>query len=196
MDKPDGLTLLHNLKESLDLEPILVKAMDREEGYGWTLDLACRVAEEYRRFLVLCLEHRQDTHPLIVPSKLVDKFWQLHILDTQKYIEDCQHCFGFILHHFPYFGMRSDEDAANLREAWSRTLALYQSTFGVDPHAEIWSHSESEISIRYRDVEREDANPVHRRFDCSHPLIQNWGSHRFEAAENWSWKKRGWAGKN
>jgi len=182
----------------LDLEPIIIKAMDSEEGYGWTFAFADRVADEYRRFLILCLEHRQDSKYLIVPSKLVDKFWHLHILDTRKYIEDCQYCFGSMLHHFPYFGMRGDQDAANLREAWSRTLALYQSTFNVEPPAEIWPHSKSEIGIRYRDVKREDANPAHRRFDCRRPRLAdlerlNGTSHRLEAVKvrlpKWKWKR-------
>jgi len=182
----------------LDLEPIIIKAMDSEEGYGWPFAFADRVSKEYRRFLILCLEHRQDNKYLIVPSKLVDKFWHLHILDTRKYIEDCQYCFGSMLHHFPYFEMRGDQDAANLREAWSRTLALYQSTFDVEPPAEIWPHSKSEIGIRYRDVEREDANPAHRRFDCRRPKLAdlerlNGTSHRFEAVKvrlpKWQWKR-------
>ena len=61
--KPEPLSLLHRLKRDWDLEPILVKAMDTDvqEGHDWTFDVACRVAEEYGRFLVLCLEHQQDT---------------------------------------------------------------------------------------------------------------------------------------
>ena len=100
----------------LDLEPILIKAIDTEEGHGWTFDFACRMAQEYRRFLVLCLEHPSAP---IVPSSLMDDFWHLHILDTQKHIKD----------------------AANLREAWLETLALYQSTFGMAAPKHLWSHS-------------------------------------------------------
>ena len=33
----------------LDLEPILVKAMDAEEGHGWTLDFASRVSRDPTR---------------------------------------------------------------------------------------------------------------------------------------------------
>ena len=122
----------------LDLEPIIVKAMDTEEGHGWALDFACRVSREYRRFLILCLENPDDP---VVPSTLVDDFWHLHILDTQKYAEDCDRCFGEMLHHFPYFGMRGDDDAANLRKAWLKTLSLYQSTFGEAAPAKLWPHS-------------------------------------------------------
>ena len=41
--------------ENLDLEPMMVKAMDKEEGLGWTLEMAKNIAEEYRKYLTLCL---------------------------------------------------------------------------------------------------------------------------------------------
>src|SRR5439155_1429263 len=34
------------------------------------------------------------------------------------------------LHHFPYFGMRGEEDAANLAEAGNTTNRLYEKEFG------------------------------------------------------------------
>lgn len=122
----------------LDLEPIIIKAMDAEEGHGWSLGFACQVAEEYRKFLILCLEHPDEP---IVPSSFVDDFWHLHILDTQKYMEDCDQFLGYMLHHFPYFGMRSEEDARNLRQAWEKTLAFYESTFGEVAPSDLWPKS-------------------------------------------------------
>ena len=84
-----------------------------------------------------------------MPSKLVDKFWHLHILDTEKYIEDCRHCFGSILHHFPYFGMRGDQDAANLQSAYGKTFVLYQQAFGMAATADLWPHSKTVLeSVR------------------------------------------------
>ena len=76
-----------NLKEDyilndLNLEPIIVKAMDAEEGKGWDLTKAKKISEEYRKYLILCLKYPKKS---IVPSPLVDEFWHLHILDTQKY---------------------------------------------------------------------------------------------------------------
>jgi hypothetical protein len=66
----------------------------------------------------------------IAPTKDVDKFWHGHILDTLKYAEDCQNVFGYFLHHFPYFGMRGEEDAANLRAASANMHAIYEREFG------------------------------------------------------------------
>src|SRR5262249_40432374 len=114
----------------MDLEPVMVKAMDPEEGYGWTLDFTVAIAEEYRRYLTLCVENPDIP---VVPSNFVDDFWHLHILDTEKYQEDCQEYLGFFLHHFPYFGMRGPEDAANLTAAWLRTRELYRDRFGPIP---------------------------------------------------------------
>lgn len=114
----------------MDLEPVMVKAMDPEEGYGWTLEFTKAVAEEYRKYLTLCIEYPEVP---VVPSNYVDDFWHLHILDTEKYQEDCEEFLGFFLHHFPYFGMRGPEDAANLTAAWLRTRELYTTRFGPIP---------------------------------------------------------------
>jgi hypothetical protein len=121
----------------LDLEPIMVKAMDKDEGYGWSLEFTKQVSAEYKRYLILCLEN--PNFPMI-PSKFVDDFWHLHILDTQKYQEDCSRIFGYFLHHFPYFGMRGEEDAENLKKAWVESCALYEKRFG-EIDKELWSAS-------------------------------------------------------
>lgn len=112
---------------ALDLAPIKFKLMDKEEGHGWSRDHADRIEIEYKRFLVLVAKHPEAP---IAPSKEVDKFWHGHILDTMKYAEDCDHVFGYFLHHFPYFGMRGNEDAANLAAAADTMKRLYQQEFG------------------------------------------------------------------
>ena len=128
------LTLL----DGLDLEPLLVKAIDSDEGLGWDLLFAKTVAEEYKKFLALCMLRPDDA---VVPSTFVDDFWHLHILDTQKYEQDCNQYLGYFLHHFPYFGMRGEADLANLMSSWNETLALYQATFGTPAPVELWPRS-------------------------------------------------------
>lgn len=118
----------------LDLEPIMVKVMDEEEGLGWSLDYTKRVAVEYEKYLILCKELPEEA---LVPSAAVDDFWHFHILDTQKYQEDCQTYFGYFLHHFPYFGMRGGEDEINLKKAWMDSCSFYQNRFGQLPK-DIW----------------------------------------------------------
>jgi len=131
------MSVNHIAINELDLEPIMVKVMDKEEGYGWTLEFTKRVATEYRRFLTLCLEN--PDFPM-VPSTFVDDFWHYHILDTQNYQQDCEQVFGYFLHHFPYFGMRGEKDAENLKQSWKESCALYERRFGsIDK--ELWSAS-------------------------------------------------------
>lgn len=123
-----------DILHELDLEPIMVKLMDSEEGLGWSFDFTKRVAIEYKRFLILC---KENPNSAIVPSSFVDDFWHFHILDTQKYQEDCQEFFGYFLHHFPYFGMRGKEDEENLKLAWKESCQLYEARFGELP-VDLW----------------------------------------------------------
>lgn len=126
-----------SIMNQLDLEPIMVKAMDKEEGFGWTLEFTKRIANEYRKYLILCLENPDFP---VVPSSQVDDFWHLHILDTMKYQEDCTEYLGYFLHHFPYFGMRGEQDEANLKKAWDESCELYKKRFGEQP-ADLWVSS-------------------------------------------------------
>lgn len=113
--------------QALDLEPIKLKLMDAEEGQGWSREYVNQMEIAYKRFLALLVKYPEET---IAPSKDVDKFWHGHILDTLKYAEDCRGLFGNFLHHFPYFGMRGAEDAANLAAAAKNMKRLSQQEFG------------------------------------------------------------------
>lgn len=89
------------IMSELDLEPIMVKIMDAEEGLGWSLEFTKRVALEYRKYLILCKENPESA---VVPSSFVDDFWHFHILDTLKYQEDCEQHFGYFFITFPISG--------------------------------------------------------------------------------------------
>jgi hypothetical protein len=123
---------------ALDLDPIKHKLMDTEEGQGWSRDYVDQMEIAYKRFLTLLVRYPEET---IAPSKDVDKFWHGHILDTLKYAKDCQNVFGNFLHHFPYFGMRGAEDAANLAAAARNMKRLTQQEFGSaqDDNSLVWS---------------------------------------------------------
>jgi len=112
---------------ALDLAPIKFKLMHVESGEGWSLAKADAVEKEYRRFLCLMkLYPEEDTAPLVD----VDTFWHYHILDTMKYASDCQQAFGYFLHHYPYVGMRSDNDEQFRIDSGDRMRTLYETTFG------------------------------------------------------------------
>ena len=114
---------------ALDLEPIKVKLMHEESGEGWSLERANAVEFEYRRFLVLMKKFpNEQTAPLVD----VDTFWHYHILDTMKYAADCDAVFGHFLHHFPYIGLRGEDDEAAHLRVGARMQELYEETFGED----------------------------------------------------------------
>jgi hypothetical protein len=112
---------------ALDLEPIKFKLMGKKEGHGWSRAEADQYELDYKRFLALLVKFPDD---VIAPDTNVDKFWHGHILDTMKYAEDCNNIFGYFLHHYPYFGMRGEEDAANLEKAFAKMQRLYAQEFG------------------------------------------------------------------
>ena len=113
----------------LNLDAIKVKLMHRESGEGWSLEKANAVEFEYRRFLILMKQFPQEeTAPLMD----VDTFWHYHILDTLKYATDCEQVFGYFLHHFPYIGLRGEDDEAAHQRVGERMKQLYEQTFGED----------------------------------------------------------------
>jgi hypothetical protein len=112
---------------ALDLDPIKVKLMHDESGEGWSRAYADAVEFEYRRFLYLVKKFPNEQ---AAPLFDVDVFWHYHILDTIKYAVDCEEVFGHFLHHFPYVGLRGEEDLAAHHRGGERMRELYEQTYG------------------------------------------------------------------
>lgn len=123
-------TLIPEIFESLDLEPIKYKLMNlHDKSKAWSLEKCDQVADQYRMFLVLCKLYPTNG---IVPTHNIDEFWHQHILDTLKYVSDCQKLFGYFLHHYPYFGLRGAEDAQALVDSFEKTRALFIEQFNYE----------------------------------------------------------------
>lgn len=129
---PQALTGAADSLAALDFDLAMVrdKLAHPEDGVGWSVGQLDLAEGEYRKFLALCRAYPDEA---VVPCKLVDELWHAHILDTRAYRDDCQRIFGFFYDHYPYFGLRDAEDAANLDRAYDRTLALYDFNFGEPP---------------------------------------------------------------
>lgn len=112
------------LADELDLEPIAFKL---EKEHGWPLDRINYAIEQYRLWLKTVI-HFPDSS--IIPNKEVDEVWHAHILDTRKYAEDCERLFGRFLHHFPYFGMRGENDRQDLHTAFAQSQAMMFEVLG------------------------------------------------------------------
>lgn len=100
--------------------------MHEESGEGWSLERANAVEFEYRRFLYLMKKFPQEQ---TAPLQDVDTFWHYHILDTMKYAIDCEAVFGYFLHHFPYIGLRGEDDLEAHHRVGERMKELYEATF-------------------------------------------------------------------
>lgn len=133
-----GIDTLENLEEireyifGMDMSMILYKMTDEESagelGLLWEREDAEFAINQYRQYLYLVRKY--DTH--ISPTLAIDAVWHNHILDTRKYVRDCQVIFGHYLHHFPYFGNRGDDDRRQLELAFENTQRLFLEEYGVD----------------------------------------------------------------
>lgn len=130
MKNIDKITKLVN---SIDLEPIVYTLVCREDGPKWSLNKAKLVEQWYRQFLILS-SVKPDTQ--IIPTKSIDIFWHTHILDTKKYMRDCDTIFNGYFHHFPYLGLRSKKDAEAASKAFHETLSLFEQYFQKLPYDE------------------------------------------------------------
>lgn len=114
---------------SIDLEMIKMKLQEPKEGVNWTADQVEDAEIEYKRYLHLTRHFSYPTYS-IVPNKIMDTMWHYHILDTRAYHRDCEKTFGHYLHHYPYFGLRGEDDAKNLKTQFENTKEYYLQTFG------------------------------------------------------------------
>ncbi|PVZ72015.1 glycine-rich domain-containing protein [Pelagibaculum spongiae] len=134
---------VHQKIAALDFSMIKMKLQEQDEGLDWDLN-QCESAElEYKRYLTMCLKFGKG----IVPNKIMDQFWHFHILDTRAYVQHCDEVFGHYMHHYPYFGMRGDEDATDLKTSFYSCQDMYQSLFNEpmarDEHTDCWHDCEN-----------------------------------------------------
>ena len=95
---------------------------------SWSKDQVKKAERQYRRWLTVKKQHPNKD---IVPNRLIDEFWHIHILDTHSYAKDCQMAFGYFLHHYPYFGLNGKDDENTLMSAFDETSNLYKQHFGI-----------------------------------------------------------------
>lgn len=139
-----------------NLEPLVSKACNPITGYGWNLDFALDIVEEYRLFCALCRHHPDRA---ILPSLFVEKFWRLHQLDARQYTADCEQHYGYLLRCVPFLTAQRSAATEHLHQAWQQTLKLYKMQFGAIP-ADLWSNYQQSPSygVRYWKNEHEWLN--------------------------------------
>jgi hypothetical protein len=95
-----------------------------------TVEEVDEIEDLYRKFLALNMRYPDRK---ICPTGPIDIIWHYHILDTRAYECDCLALFGRLLHHFPYFGMRSEQDKQDLENTFAASVELFIRHFGIDP---------------------------------------------------------------
>lgn len=107
----------------------------------WDIEAAEIAVGYYRNFLWLMRKYGQKH--VLAPSTEIDEIWHHHILDTYKYHEDCIFIFGTYLHHYPYYGMRGDNDLNALTNSFATTQSLHFQEFG----SYIMGFEEEEVAV-------------------------------------------------
>jgi hypothetical protein len=116
--------------DGLDFEPIVYKLMHPGPGEkALSLAEADQAVALYRRFLKLCVLYPGTA---IVPTRQLDHVWHTHMLDTAKYRADCDRMFGHFMDHFPYAGLRSEDDRRAWRKDFAHTRGLFWEHFGIE----------------------------------------------------------------
>ena len=115
-----------------------------EKEYGWSLEKINQAMQFYKEWLALQV-HYEDLS--FAPSELIDEFWHVHILDTRKYLADCQKIKGELIHHYPYFGLTEQENEIVLEQGFELTKKLYQHHFS---RSDLGFHSEAAASCGCR----------------------------------------------
>lgn len=113
---------------SLDLTMIVNKMRLHQ---GWLKKEAETLAKVYKNYLLLNRKYL-DQYGQLPPSEELDEFWHNHILDTEKYRQDCNKIFGKYFDHYPYFGIDEKSTMKDLSQAFERMQQLYKNEFGED----------------------------------------------------------------
>lgn len=115
-----GLPVLDPDIAALELSPIAYKVAIDEK---WSLARINYAELRYRCFLQAI---RNNPNRVIAPSKDIDTFWHHHILDTRKYMGDCEKLFGRYIHHFPYSGIRGERDAVAQQDRFVASMLIIE----------------------------------------------------------------------
>ena len=100
------------------------------ETLGWESKAVELMEEKYKKFLALsCALDGEEGNMTIVPNRMIDEFWHMHIMDTQKYQQDCEIIFGKYFHHFPYYGMRDEADQKDWEKTSLQCEQLWQEVY-------------------------------------------------------------------
>jgi hypothetical protein len=118
-----------NKLNKLDLHPVAKKLIFCDNATGRTLQQTEYAISLYKMFLCL---HFLFPDIELVPTKEIDEVWHTHILlNTYKYIQDCQDLYGYIFHHYSPVNETLEFKYQHYKKAIVITKYLFEKLFGV-----------------------------------------------------------------
>lgn len=115
--------------KKLDFSELKAKMMGPTEVFGenWDLPRYQFALRWYQRMLALVVVYGPPIAPVI---KDIDELWHNHILNTEKYHEDCETLFGFYFHHVPCTPATPAEKLEEVMRDYRMTLDHFRQFFG------------------------------------------------------------------
>lgn len=110
----------------LDLSSIASVLMESEVDPRWSQTQAIEASAQYLAFLYLVDRY---PHLQLIPDSNIAQVWHYHLLDAEKYTEDCQMLFGYRIDCFPYLDLRSTQSDCNHLKAYALTQVLLAKLF-------------------------------------------------------------------
>lgn len=110
--------------DSLDLDSVTNKLVNK---YKWKKQDAKECEKLYKNFLFLNFKYGKDIS--LVPTEEIDVFWHEHILDTKKYMNDCDYVFGKYLHH-EQRDLASSGSGNKINDFFEQTQEAHKKEFG------------------------------------------------------------------
>ena len=118
------MNVTDTLLPELDLDKIVKKTADKN---NWSQEKAKEAEMQYRAFLKA---NQMENSICFAPTPAMDKLWHNHILDTKKYVEDCEMLFDGFLHHVPSYSEEFEEPDL-LGRLVKQTKEYFQENFGM-----------------------------------------------------------------
>lgn len=107
----------------LDLTTVKNKLASKKSWWWNSWNDIDKLELEYKQFLYLIAI---NSDKMVVPwTQDLDDLWHEHILDTQKYADDCQKIFGKFIHHNPHVPKGSSKHST----AFNDTKKMYKEAF-------------------------------------------------------------------
>lgn len=124
-DYSEKICIFYQRLNQIDWQSIGKKLIDSNSINGWNYERVETAIYQYKMFL--CVNYLFPKLP-IIPSQEIDEVWHCHILlDTRKYMQDCNELFGYVLHHISSINQRSQNDNST-----ELTQDLFMRLFGIE----------------------------------------------------------------